>query len=434
MMLDLLITGGTVIPVDEEGSVYDPGLVAIKGQEILYVGPAGEGLPADWKARRVIKAENKLVLPGLVNGHTHAAMVLFRGYADDLVLQEWLENKIWPLESKLSAEAVYWGTLLAIGEMLLAGITAFADMYFFPDAIAQAVAEAGIRAAIAPGLIGVSPDAAVRLREAIGFCQEWNGAADGRITTMLGPHAPYTCSPEYLAQSLAAARDLEVGIHIHLAETETEIKQIKDQYGVSPIAYLCQQDLNNLHILAAHCVHLEEADIDLLAQNNIHVVHNPGSNLKLASGIAPLPQLLGAGVLVALGTDGAASNNNLDILEEARLAALIHKGYSGQPTVIPAAEALKMATANGAAALGLAETCGRLQAGMKADLIIVDREQPHLYPRFNPLSALIYSARSSDVDTVIVDGKIVVEGGELCTLDREKIMYMAESHAQKLLR
>ncbi|HHW91289.1 MAG TPA: amidohydrolase [Firmicutes bacterium] len=433
-MSDLLITGGTVITVDEEGQIFDPGVIAVRGDEILYVGPAGGELPPYWKPQRVINAENKLVLPGLVNSHTHAAMVLFRGNGDDLSLQEWLENKIWPLENKLSAEAVYWGTLLAIAEMFLSGITAFADMYFFPDAIARAVAESGIRAAIAPGLLGISPDSATRLREAISFCQEWNGAAGGRVTTMLGPHAPYTCPPEYLAQSLAAARDIEVGIHIHLAETETEIRGIKDQYGVSPVAYLCRQDLSNVHILAAHCVHLEDADIDLLSQNNINVVHNPGSNLKLASGIAPVPRLLTAGIPVALGTDGAASNNNLDILEEARLVALIHKGYTGQPTVIPAEEALKMATANGAAALGLKRKCGRLKAGMKADLILIDRQQPHLYPRFNPLSALIYSARSSDVDTVIVNGEIVVERGELCTLDGEKIMHMAERQARKLLQ
>ncbi|HHY36237.1 MAG TPA: amidohydrolase [Firmicutes bacterium] len=433
-MADLLITGGTVITVDEEERIFDPGAVAIRGEEILYVGPAGGELPANWKPRQIIKAEDKLVLPGLVNSHTHAAMVLFRGYGDDLALQEWLENRIWPLESRLSAEAVYWGTLLAIGEMLLAGITAFADMYFYPDAIAQAVAEAGIRAVIAPGIIGINPDAAASLREAISFCQEWNGAARGRITTMLGPHAPYTCPPEYLAQSLAAARDLDVGIHIHLAETEGEVEDIKARYGMSPVAYLCQQDLSGVHILAAHCVHLEQADIHLLAKNNIHVVHNPGSNLKLASGIAPLPRLLEAGVSVALGTDGAASNNNLDILEESRLAALIHKGYTGQPTVIPAAEALKMATVNGAAALGLKDTCGCLRAGMKADLILVNRHQPHLYPRFNPLSALIYSARSSDVDTVIINGKIVVEKGELRTLDRERIMHMVEEHAKRLLQ
>ncbi len=431
-MSDLLISGGTVIPVTKEGCLYDPGEVAIRGNEILYVGSPGGNLPQDWQPQRIIRAEGKLILPGFINSHTHAAMSLFRGYGDDLPLQEWLEKKIWPVEKRLTPDAVYWGTMLAIAEMLLAGVTTFADMYFFPEAIAQAVADTGIRASIALGLLGVQSDSAANLERAIRFCSEWDGGASGRITTMLGPHAPYTCPPKFLQRVLDAARKLGVGVHIHLAETEAEVGDIKKEYGLSPIAYFFAQEPGDLHILAAHCVHVDELDMNMLAAGKVHVSHNPGSNLKLASGIAPIPQLLAKGVPVALGTDGASSNNNLDLLEEARLAALIHKGYSGQPTVIPARKALEMATVNGAAALGLAGQCGSLKAGMRADIILMDREKPHMYPAINPLSALIYSARSSDVDMVIVDGQILVEGGQLCKLDLEKIMVTAEKHSKKL--
>lgn len=432
-MSDLLITGGTVIPVTWDGCLYDPGEVAIRGNKILYVGPPGGDLPSDWQPQRVIRAEGKLILPGFVNSHTHAAMSLFRGWGDDLPLQEWLENKIWPVEKRLTADAVYWGTMLAIAEMLSCGVTTFADMYFFPEAIARAVTETGIRASIALGLLGTHSNSAANLKRAIRFCSKWDGAAAGRITTMLGPHAPYTCPPEFLQQVLAAARGLGVGIHIHLAETEAEVKGIEKEYGISPIAYLFAQNPDGVHILAAHCVHVDEADIEMLAVGKVHVSHNPGSNLKLASGIAPIPQLLAKGVPVALGTDGASSNNNLDLLEEARLAALIHKGYTGQPTVIPAPQALEMATANGAAALGLAGQCGRLKPGMKGDVILMDREQPHMYPAINPLSGLIYSAKASDVVTVIVDGRVVVEDRQHCSMDLEKVMYMAEKQSKKLL-
>lgn len=432
MVSDLLITGGTVITVDEHGQIFDPGEVAIRGETILYVGPPGGNLPADWQPQRIIRAENMLVLPGLVNAHTHAAMTLFRCCGDDLPLQKWLQEKIWPLEAKLTPEDVYWGTLLAIAEMLLSGVTAFADMYFFNEAVAQAVTESGIRASLAPGLLGILPGAEQSLAEATHFCRQWQGAADGRITTMLGPHAPYTCPPSFLGEVLAAAKDLGVGLHIHLAETEAEIKEIKRDYGQHPVRYLVEQDIKGVHVLAAHCVHLLPEDIQLLAEEGISVAHNPGSNLKLASGIAPVPELLARGVTVALGTDGAGSNNNLDVLEEARLAALIHKGTTGEATAVPAGEALKMATCNGAAALGLSY-CGRLKAGMRADLILIDRHQPHMYPRFDPLSGIIYSAKSSDVQMVLVNGKILVENRELCTLDREKIMYMAEKRARKLL-
>jgi 5-methylthioadenosine/S-adenosylhomocysteine deaminase len=431
-MDNILIVGGAVITVDKEERIFDPGEIVIQSDKIYSVGPLGcSPRPPLWEPQRVINAENKIILPGLINAHTHAAMTLFRGLADDLSLQEWLEDKIWPLEAKMTAEDIYWGTLLAIVEMLKAGVTAFADMYFHTEIIAEAVKESGIRASIAPGLIGLSANSQDKLINAADFCQRWSGKADGRITTMLGPHAPYTCPPPYLREVLSAARELGVGIHTHLAETKKEVVDIKKKYGLSPLKYLIENRITDLHMLAAHCVHLGEEDFQLLTESNIAVVHNPTSNLKLASGVAPISQLLAQGALIALGTDGAASNNTLDILKEARLAALLQKSYTGDATRIPANLALQMATTNGAAALGL-EGTGKIEAGLKADLVIIDREKPHMYPHFDPVSAIIYSSQSSDVETVLVDGKVVVDKGIITTLDEEKVVSEANRRAKKL--
>ncbi|MGI6574427.1 MAG: amidohydrolase [bacterium] len=432
-MNDIIISGGAVVTVDEKGQIFDPGEVVIRDGKILSVGPAGSTRAVPGQQQLIMKAENKIILPGFINAHTHAAMTLFRGVGDDLPLREWLQNRIWPLEAKLTAKDIYWGTLLAIVEMLQAGVTAFADMYFMCESVAEAVYESGIRASIAPGLLGISSSAEQELKTAVDFCRKWGGKAGGRITTMLGPHAPYTCPPSYLKQVIAAAKDIGVGIHIHLAETKQEVADLKNEYGLTPVAYLATQDLAGLHILAAHCVHLERKDISQLKNYGIFVAHNPGSNLKLASGIAPLPELLAEHIRIALGSDGAASNNNLDILEEARLTALIHKAATGDATAVPATLALEMATRNGAAALGLDKCCGQIKPGLKADLIIINRNAPHMYPLFDPISSLIYSAKSSDVETVLVDGKIIVDKGEIKTVDAEKIMYMADEHARKLL-
>ncbi len=381
---------------------------------------------------RVIDCTDKLAIPGLINTHTHAAMSLFRSYADDMLLMDWLENKIWPAEANLTAEDVYYGTLLAIAEMLKTGTTTFADMYFYMPQVAEAVAESGIRAVLARGMTGVGANALQSLAESEAFYRDYHHTADERITVMLGPHAPYTCPPDYLKKVVALAQKLGAEIHIHLSETAGEVENCFKQYGKSPIELMSELGVLDCGVLAAHCVHVSTEDIQIMRQKQVRVAHNPGSNMKLASGIAPVSQMLAAGLCVGLGTDGAASNNNLDMLEEIRLTALLHKVSARDPLVIPAQTAVKMATAFGAQALGLSDKVGRLAPGLKADIVLLDMNSPHWCPRHNRLSLLAYSASAGDVHTVIANGKIVVENRRLTTIDEEKLLYEAHKRSMRL--
>lgn len=403
--------------------------IAIEGNRIVGVGE----LPG-WQAGTIIDCRDKLAIPGFVNTHTHAAMTLFRSYADDMLLMDWLKHKIWPAEANLSGEDVYWGTMAAIAEMIKSGTTCFADMYFFMDEVARAVQESGIRAVLSRGMAGVAPTGAQALVESEGFFKDWHKTADGRITVMLGPHAPYTCPPDYLKKVVELARKLGAQIHIHLSETAGEVEDCHKLYGKSPIALMNELGVLDCGVLAAHCVHLSREDIELIAQKKVRIAHNPGSNMKLASGIAPVKELFEAGVCVGLGTDGAASNNNLDLLEETRLAALLHKVSTGDPTILPAATAVDMATKQGAEAVGLGGSIGRLETGYKADIVLIDMHRPHWYPRHDRLSLLTYAANSSDVHTVIIDGKIVLAAGRLMTIDEEKIMWEAQTRGMRLVQ
>lgn len=378
-------------------------------------------LPSELDFDVVIDGSNKFATPGLVNTHTHAAMTLFRSYADDMFLMDWLENKIWPAEANLTAEDVYWGTLLSIGEMLKSGTTCFADMYFFMDEVAKAVETSGIRACLSRGLAGVAPNSDKSLLEAKEFCLKWNGAANGRITTMLGPHAPYTCPPDYLKQVIEVAKEIKAEIHIHLSETKFEVDTCIEKFGKTPIAHMDSLGLLDLGVLAAHCVHVTPEDIKLMKAKNVRVAHNPQSNLKLASGIAPVQQMLEAGLIVGLGTDGASSNNNLDLLEEVRLAALLHKVREDNPKVIPAQTALEMGTSCGAQALGL-DKVGKLAVGYKADIVLYDMNKLTWAPKHDRNSLLVYSANSSDVHTVLVDGQVLVADGKLTTIDEAQVI------------
>ena len=378
-------------------------------------------LPENINFDVIIDGSNKFATPGLVNTHTHAAMTLFRSYADDMFLMDWLENKIWPAEANLTAEDVYWGTLLSIGEMLKSGTTCFADMYFFMDEVAKAVEVSGIRACLARGLAGVAPNSDKSLIEAKEFCLKWNGAANGRITTMLGPHAPYTCPPEYIKEVVKVAKEINSEIHIHLSETKYEVDTCLEKFGKTPIAHMDSLGLLDLGVLAAHCVHVTPEDIQLMKAKNVRVAHNPQSNLKLASGIAPVAQMLEAGLIVGLGTDGASSNNNLDLLEEVRLAALLHKVRENNPKVIPATTALEMGTILGAQALKL-EQVGKLATGYKADIVLYDMNKLTWSPKHDRNSLLVYSANSSDVHTVLVDGKVLVDAGRLTTIDEQQVI------------
>ncbi len=412
-------TGGQVVRAD----------VAIAGTTIETVG----AVAADWPADRVIDCTDKLVMPGFVNTHTHAAMTLFRSYADDMALMDWLQTKIWPAEAGLTGDDVYWGTMLAIAEMVRGGTTMFADMYFFMDEVAKAVDVSGMRAVLSRGMAGVAPTAQQALTESEAFYRNWHGKAGGRITVMLGPHAPYTCPPDYIKKVIALAGKLGAEIHIHLAETAGEVETCRKEHGLSPIALMADLGLFDFGVLAAHCVHLSAEDIAILKAKKVRVAHNPGSNMKLASGVAPVPALLAAGVPVGLGTDGAASNNNLDMLEEMRLAAFLNKVAGFDPLAVPAAKAVAMATAEGAAVLGMGGVTGEVAPGRKADIAIFDMTAPHWYPRHDRLSLLTYAAAAADVHTVIVDGRVLLDGRRLLTIDEEQVKYEANRRGLRLV-
>lgn len=401
--------------------------IAIDGDKIISFPEA----PIQEIYDEVIDGKNMLALPGFVNTHNHIAMTVFRSYADDMQLMDWLEKKIWPAEDKLDSDVVYAQTMLGIAEMLRCGTTSFADMYFFMNDVAKAVQETGIRACLCRGMTGITPNAQQALQESKEFYQTWNNQADGRITVMLGPHAPYTCPPDYLRQVVDLAHELGAEIHIHLSETKGEVENIQKQYGKSPIALMDELGILDCGCLAAHCVWVDDADLDIMAKKHVRVAHNAGSNLKLASGIAPVPKMLAKGIVVGLGTDGASSNNNLDIMEEMHLAALIHKANTLDPIVIPAETAVNMLTEGGAKCLNY-KNIGKLEAGYKADITLIDREGLHWYPKNDTMSLLAYSANSFDVDTVLIDGNVLLRNKEFTTLDIEKIKFEAERTKNKL--
>lgn len=413
--------------VYHDGQVDEGKNILIDGKRIAGFPETADGVPYD----EIIDGKGMLALPGLVNTHTHVAMTLFRSYADDLALMDWLQNMIWPAEAHLDDDIVYWGSMLAFAEMIRGGTTAFCDMYMFMDSCAQAAEAAGIRGNIARGLAGVTPNGVKALEENVELYRKWNNGADGRIRVMLGPHAPYTCPPDYLKKVRDTAEQYGIPIHIHLSETKGEVDTCREKFGVTPIALMNQIGLFDVPTLAAHCVHVTEDDIAIMAEKQVRVAHNPGSNLKLASGIAPVPAMRKAGVVVGLGTDGASSNNKLDMFAEMRLAALIHKAASLDPFAIKAEEALQMGTKDGAMCLGY-DDLGELKEGYLADLILVDRSGWHWKPRFNSISLAIYAGNSMDVDTVMVNGKVLMRHKELLTIDTEKLDYEVQRVTDKL--
>ncbi|MEK3902332.1 amidohydrolase [Paenibacillus sp. FSL R7-0179] len=408
------------------------GYMTLANDLITYIG---EAEPVVEAGAQVVDGSRLLFMPGLVNTHGHTAMSLLRGYGDDMVLQTWLQEKMWPMEEKFTGDDVYWGTSLSVLEMLKGGTTTFLDMYDHMDRVAEVTEQSGIRAVLMRGVIGLCPEEVqqAKLAEAVAFARNWHGKADGRITTMLSPHAPYTCPPEFFMKFVEAAHDLDLPMHTHMSETRHEVEQNVADYGLRPVAHLEKLGMFTRPSLIAHGVHLNDEEIGILARYNVGVSHNPGSNLKLASGVARVPELLRAGVKVSLGTDGAASNNNLDMFEEMRLAALIHKGVSGDPTAVPAPEALLMATEYGAQSVFLSGV-GRLAAGMKADFIALDIDQPHLLPHTDLLSHAVYSASAKDVEHVWVNGQQVVKHGQCLTLDEEAIRRKAQETFESLLK
>ncbi len=391
--------------------------LCIHDQRIIAVGD----VPADFKADKVIDGAGKLAIPGLINCHTHSYMAFMRNVADDLSFMDWLFGKIDPLEQKMTDEDAYWGACLAITEMMKSGTTCFNDMQMNIHQTTRAVRESGMRASICRGLVGSGNDEGGqrRLKEAF---EEKEAAADcDRLTFMLGPHAPYTCDDAYMRIVSERAKKEHMGIHVHLSESESEIAQIKEKYGCSPIEMAEKNGLFDVNCIAAHCVQITDSDIEILKKHNVNVVTNPASNMKLGNGFAPVKKLIDAGVNVCLGTDGAASNNSLNMFHEMSLLALIHKGVYRNPECISAQETFRIATINGAKALGLEKEIGSLEVGKKADIVLLDLNNPSLMPRNNLVAGLSYSANGSEVDTVIIDGKLTMEGRKLLTMDEQEI-------------
>lgn len=379
----------------------------------------------------IIDGKGMLALPGFINTHTHVAMSLFRSYADDMALMDWLQTRIWPAEEHLDDDMVYWGSMLSFAEMIRGGTTAFCDMYMFMDSCAEAAQKVGIRGNLARGLSGLSSNSLKALDENIELYKKWDNADNGRFRVMLGPHAPYTCPPDYLKKICKVAEKENIPIHIHLSETITEVKDCINKYKMTPIELMNDIGLFNYPTLAAHCVHLNESDIKILKNKKIKIAHNPGSNLKLASGIAPIPKLMKNDIIVGLGTDGASSNNKLDMYAEMRLASLIHKAETLDPLAINAKEAFNMATINGAKCLGY-DNLGELKEGYLADIQLIDRNDFHWKPNFNDISSLVYSGNSLDVNTVIIHGKIIMKNKKLITIDTEELNYEVNRVIKKL--
>jgi len=437
--VEILLINAVVLTMDEEMHQFEPGAVAVSGDSILAVGAEAEVRKA-CPAAQVVDCGGKVLMPGLVNAHTHVPMTLMRGLADDLRLDVWLQGYIWPVEREfVSPDFVRLGTQLACAELIRTGVTCFADMYFFEENVAKATAEAGLRAVCSQTVLKFPVADAVSfedsLAEAREFIQRWKGHT--LITPSVAPHAPYTCTPEILRATAQLAAEFDVPLHTHIAETALEVENMRRENGMPVVPYVKKQGLFEAKVLAAHCIHIDEGEMRTLLHAGAGVAHNPSSNLKLASGLASIQKMLNLGLNVGIGTDGPASNNDLDMFEEVRLAAFVAKTVSNDPTAVPAATALKMATRFGARALHLGLVTGSLEPGKRADLILVDISRLHNSPRFrrdsdNIYSQLVYSGKATDVTDVMVNGKWLMKDRELLTLHEEELTAAAQEYARKI--
>jgi len=395
---------------------------------------------ASGSADKEIDGAGKIALPGLINAHTHLSMTLFRGYADDMLLQDWLAKKIWPLEAKLTGEDCYYGALLGAAEMIRSGTTSFVDMYFHMEDVARAVAESGLRGFLAYGIIDLFDAAKSKTERANAqkFYDYVKQLGNPRIRFVLGPHAPYTCSAEMLQWVKEFAEKNNTMIHIHVAETRREQAESQKQHGMRIVEYLDKIGALSKNMLAAHCVWLTKSEVKMLAKSEVKVAHCPVSNMKLASGgVAPVPEMFEARIPVALGTDGAASNNSLDMFETMKMCGLIHKAHRWDPTVLPAQKTLDLATIEGARALGVDQEIGSIESGKRADIILIDANAPNLRPLHSGetvISDLVYTASSGNVDTTIVDGHVLMENRIITSLDLAAVCAKAQELAARLVK
>ncbi|MCX7709964.1 MAG: amidohydrolase [Clostridia bacterium] len=430
--MNILLKNIHAITCDGNHEVLYNTNIGISDGNIVFVSDQEKDI-RQFQADRIINGKDKLAMPGLVNAHTHCSMTLLRNFANDLALHDWLYNHVFPAEAKLDQEDIYWGAMLGIAEMIRTGTTTFADMYLFMDGVAQAVCQTGIRADLSFSplkfVVGKPIDETHLCRT---YHRDWNDKADGRIKVSVEIHSAYLYDEQSLKNAAALAKELKTGIQIHILETERERVETIEKYGITPVELCDRCGIFDVPVIAAHCVHLSDSDMALIKSKNVSVVHNPTSNLKLGSGIARIPEMLERGINVALGTDGAASNNNLDMFDEINLAALIHKGANMNPILINADEAVRMATVNGAKAIGYEDRLGTIKQGMKADLILLDIDQPHFYPLNDPIAAVAYAAHGLDVDTVIVDGNILMEGKELKIMDLDLVKHKVKEISKRI--
>ena len=430
--VDIIIKNGTILTMDPNKTIIERGFLCIRGDAISAIG---NGDPHEIQAGKTIDAKGGLILPGLINGHTHAAMTLFRGLADDLPLMEWLNHYIFPVESRMDREFVRIGTLLACAEMILSGTTTFCDMYLFEDEVAEAAQVAGMRCVVGEVLYDFPSPNYGPIEEGLKYTEslirKWQGHP--LVSIAVEPHAVYTCSPDLLISANALAKKYGVPLIIHVAETASEIEEVRKKYGKKPFEHLESLGVLGPHLIADHCVHLDDAEIRRMVKHDVKAITNPESNMKLASGISPVPRLLAQGITVGLGTDGCASNNNLDLFEEMDTTAKLHKVGAMDPTVLDAFTVFKMATLSGAKALGMEDRIGSLELGKKADVILVDTHKPHLTPMYNPYSHLVYAAKGSDVSHCLINGKLVMEDRKLLTLDLQEVLRKAKEMSQKVL-
>lgn len=430
--MSILIKNVSIFTMVENQLSPITGDILIEGQNIASIGAVSAEDAAS--ANEVIDGNGMIALPGFINCHNHAAMSILRGFSEDLRLMEWLQQKIWPAEARFTEEDVYFGVMLSAIEMIKSGTTTFADMYIFTDSVAKAVRDSGMRASLTRGLIDVGDKDHTRFDEARQLIENWHGKADGRITTMIGPHGPHTCPPDYIKKVIGLAEEYQLPVHIHLAETHEEVAMIRKQYKKTPVEYLKDLGLFHHHVVLAHSVHLTESDIELLRGIKGGISHNPVSNLKLGCGIAPIVEYLQAGLTVGLGTDGPGSATTLDMFEEIKAAAWLQKLRNYDPTALNASQVLLMGTREGAKVLALDHEVGTLEVGKKADIILVEGNAAHLRPHTDRVALLAYSATGADVNTTIINGEILMRNRKLTKLDEQSFLQEVETRAKKILR
>jgi 5-methylthioadenosine/S-adenosylhomocysteine deaminase len=438
-IVNFLLKNAIVLTMDKDFNLYEPGAVAVMGENIVAVGPE-DAICAAYSGRHVVDCGGKVLMPGLVNAHTHVPMTLLRGLADDLRLDVWLMGYMMPVEREfVSPDFVRLGTKLACVEMISSGITCFADMYYFEESVAEATAQTGMRALCSQTVLKYpTPDAhsyEESLAEAREFIKRWKGHP--LITPSVAPHAPYTCTPEILRATADLAIEFDVPLHTHLSETAFEVETMRKEQGMPVIPYVKKQGLLEAKVLAAHCVHIDEGEMRTLLHAGAGVAHNPSSNLKLASGVAPVKRMIETGLNVGIGTDGPASNNDLDMFEEIRLATFLAKGTSGDPTALPARDTLLMATRMGAEALHLGDITGSLEVGKRADLILIDLANIHNSPRFRhdqhgAYAQVVYAAKATDVTDVMINGRWVMKENRLLTLQPAELLKASQEYSKKI--